>query len=103
MNERQAELNWIYEAIGNGELECTDAVMTHINELEGGLSILNPIDNPLTFTEWCNQSAVECHYNSFHGEYGNLAGLLSDYKQYHYDEYLERFKIYGKYTTLIYS
>lgn len=96
MNKHQAQLDWIYEAIGNNELQCTDAVMARINELEGGKSILEP----LTFSEWCDQSNIESHYNSFHGEYGDLAGLLCDYKEYHYNYYLEQHKIYGKYTTL---
>lgn len=56
------------------------------------------MDKPLTFSEWCYESDVENHYERFHGEYGDLAGLLSDYKQYHYNEYLERFKVYGKHT-----
>jgi hypothetical protein len=61
-------------------------------------SELNHLPVPLTFDEWYYQSDVESHYDSFHSEYGDSAALLSDYEKYHYDNYLERFKIYGKYT-----
>jgi hypothetical protein len=96
MNEQHAQLNWIYTAIGNNELECTGAVLTRIGELE---SVLNPANSPLSFDEWCDLSNVESHYESFHNKYGDLACFLSDYKQYHYELYCERFKIYGKHTT----
>lgn len=35
----KAELDWIYEAVGNNELDCNDAVLARISELEG---ILHP-------------------------------------------------------------
>ena len=65
-------------------------------------SELTYIDVPLSFNQWCEQSNVEDKYNNFHDEYGDAACLLSDYKQYHYDQYLSNFKKYGKYTTLLY-
>jgi len=37
-------------------------------------------------------SDVEEKYQTFHDEYGDAAPLLSDYKQYHYEEYLADFK-----------
>jgi hypothetical protein len=100
MNERQAQLDWIYEAIGGGELQCTDAVMARINELEGGKSILTPLTEPLTFNEWCSEADIEREYERFHDEYGDAAALLSDYKEYHYQAYLERFKIHGKFCSI---
>jgi len=60
----------------------------------------NTIVEPLTFDQWRYESDIESKYNSFHDEYGDLAGLLSDYKEYHYNEYLERVKRDGKYADL---
>jgi len=37
-------------------------------------------------------SDVEEKYQTFHDEYGDAAALLSDYKQYHYEEYRADFK-----------
>ena len=51
MNEAKAELNWIYEAIGNNELECNDAVLARINVLE---EIVNPF---ISFTPHENTEA----------------------------------------------
>jgi len=51
MNEAKAELNWIYEAIGNNELECNDAVLARINVLE---NIANPF---MSFTQHENAEA----------------------------------------------
>ena len=47
---------------------------------------------PLTFSEWCSESDVEEKYQTFHDEYGDAAPLLSEYKQYHYEEYQADFK-----------
>ena len=67
------------------------------------MSLVRPVDGyrvtkaanmkqPLTFSEWCSESDVEEKYQTFHDEYGDAAPLLSDYKQYHYEEYLAVFK-----------
>lgn len=67
------------------------------------MSLVRPVDGyrvtkasnmkqPLTFFEWCSESDVEEKYQTFHDEYGDAAALLSDYKQYHYEEYLADFK-----------
>lgn len=47
---------------------------------------------PLSFNEWCHDVNIERQYQHFHDEYGDLAGLLSDYKEVHYAEYLEEHK-----------
>jgi len=39
MKEQNAELDWIYEAIGGNVLDCNDAVLARIDELE---EIVNP-------------------------------------------------------------
>ena len=46
---------------------------------------------PLSFEEWCYDSDIEEKYQQFHDEYGDAACLLSEYKEYHYNEYLEQF------------
>ena len=46
---------------------------------------------PLSFEEWCDTTDIESKYQSFHDEYGDAACLLSEYKQLHYNEYLETF------------
>jgi len=51
-----------------------------------------PAVEPLSFKAWCSSSNVESRYEAFHGEYGDAACLLSDYKDAHYQEYLDTFK-----------
>ena len=92
MNERQLQLDWIYTAIGNEELQCTDAVLARINELEGEKSLISGKATPLSFESWCYDVDIEGQYKELRGEYGDLAGFLSDYKQYHYDDYLKNFR-----------
>ena len=50
------------------------------------------MNSPLPFDEWCYDSNIEEKYRRFHDEYGDAAALLSEYKEYHYNEYLEEFK-----------
>jgi hypothetical protein len=87
------ELDWIYEAIGNNELQCTDLVLKRIDELS--ISKVDTVE-PLTFSQWKYESDIESKYNNFHDEYGDAAALLSQYTEYHYAEYLERIKRDGK-------
>lgn len=47
---------------------------------------------PLSFEQWCSDVDIESQYEAFHDEYGDAAALLCEYKQYHYEEYLESFK-----------
>lgn len=47
---------------------------------------------PLSFDEWCYQSNVEGKYVRYYEEYGDSMSLLSVYKEYHYQCYLERFE-----------
>ena len=50
------------------------------------------MNKPLSFEQWCYDVDIESQYKAFHDEYGDLAALLSDYKQHHYEEYLENFE-----------
>ena len=45
-----------------------------------------------SFEQWCSDVDIESRYEAFHDEYGDAAALLCEYKQYHYEEYLESFK-----------
>lgn len=83
----QDELDALYEKIGGTGYSITNADLTRIDELN---ALINPPQRPLTFTEWCDQADVETHYNAFHDEYGDSACFLSDYKEYHYNAYLDR-------------
>lgn len=47
---------------------------------------------PLSFDAWCHEYRIEEKYEMFHDEYGDSAAFLSDYKEFHYEEYLEDFK-----------
>jgi hypothetical protein len=47
---------------------------------------------PLLFDEWCYETRIEEKYQMFHDEYGDAAGDLFRYKEYHYNEYLEEFE-----------
>ena len=49
-------------------------------------------DKPLSFEEWCHEVDIESQYKALHDEYGYATALLSDYKQHHYEEYLENFE-----------
>lgn len=49
------------------------------------------MNEPLSFSEWCNEVEIEAQYQRFHDEYGDAACLLSQYKEFHYQEYLESF------------
>jgi hypothetical protein len=91
------ELDWIYEAIGNNELQCTDLVLKRIDELS--IPKVDTVE-PLTFDQWKDEADIESEYNGFHDEYGDAAALFWDYAEYHYAEYLERVKRDGKYAGL---
>ena len=58
------------------------------------------IVEPLNFDQWKYESDIKSKYNSFHNEYGDSAAPYWSYSEYHYQEYLERFKKDGKYTEL---
>ena len=47
---------------------------------------------PLSFYDWCCDTNIEEQYKLFHDEYGDLAGSMTEYKDRHYEEYLENFK-----------
>ena len=47
---------------------------------------------PLSFSEWCYETDIEAKYEAFHDEYGDLAASLPEYKECHYQEYIEGFK-----------
>lgn len=47
---------------------------------------------PLSFDEWRCEKRIEDKYQSFHDEYGDLAGPLWQYKEIHYQEYLKDFQ-----------
>ena len=49
-------------------------------------------DKPLSFEEWCYEVDIESQYKALHDEYGYATALLSDYKQHHYEEYLQSFE-----------
>lgn len=49
-------------------------------------------DKPLTFEEWKEFSNVESRYEQHHDEYGDSCPFYSQYAEYHYNEYLERWK-----------
>ena len=49
-------------------------------------------DKPLSFEQWCSDVDIESQYEAFHDEYGDAAALLCEYKQYHYEEYLQSFE-----------
>lgn len=48
-------------------------------------------NNPLSLDEWAESVNIEARYKSFHDEYGDAAALFSDYKKYHYEEYLRNY------------
>jgi hypothetical protein len=50
------------------------------------------MNKPLSFQQWCYEVDIESQYEAFHDEYGDAAGLLSQYKEYHYEVYLQSFK-----------
>jgi len=47
----------------------------------------------MTFDEWCCESDIEDRWQAFHDEYGDAACLLSEYKEYHYQEYVREFQL----------
>lgn len=53
----------------------------------------------LTFEEWCEFTDIDSKYQAFHDEYGDAACLLSDYKEFHYGEYVLTFS--NKTNTLL--
>lgn len=59
-----------------------------------GTSLLkNEMKNkPLSFDQWCWEVDIESKYEAFHDEYGDAACLLSEYKEKHYQDYLNNFK-----------
>ena len=44
---------------------------------------------PLDFSDWVDKYNIEEKYQIFHDEYGDAACLLDEYKERHYQEYLE--------------
>jgi hypothetical protein len=44
---------------------------------------------PLDFETWVYESNIEEKYQIFHDEYGDAACLLVEYKERHYQEYLQ--------------
>lgn len=50
------------------------------------------MNNLLPFSEWCFETDIEEKYAQFYDEYGDLACSLSEYKERHYQEYVENFK-----------
>ncbi len=46
----------------------------------------------MTFEEWCYETDIESKYQALHDEYGDAACLLSEYKDYHYQEYVLTFR-----------
>lgn len=84
----QEELDEIYESIGSGE-PMTDEIQHKIEVLLKKME--SPKPEPMSFDEWCYDTNIEDKYEVFHGEYGDAACMLSDYKKYHYQEYLENF------------
>jgi hypothetical protein len=50
------------------------------------------MNEPLSFEQWCYDVDIESKYESFHDEYGDVACLLSEYKEKHYEVYLQGFK-----------
>ncbi len=46
---------------------------------------------PLSFSEWCYKNNIEEKYKQFHDEYGDAACSLNEYKERHYNEYLNQF------------
>lgn len=49
------------------------------------------VDEAMGFETWVYESNIEEKYKTFRAEYGDVAGLLSDYKEVHYQGYLEEF------------
>jgi hypothetical protein len=47
---------------------------------------------PLSFYDWCYDNDIEEKYQMFHDEYGDAACSMTEYKERHYEEYLENFK-----------
>ena len=45
----------------------------------------------MTFDEWCYESNIETKWQTLHDEYGDAAPLLSEFKEYHYREYVLTF------------
>ncbi len=46
----------------------------------------------MSFEEWCYRTDIESQWQAFHDEYGDSACLLSDYKEYHYQQYVLTFR-----------
>lgn len=49
-------------------------------------------NKPLSFDQWCWEVDIESKYEAFRNEYGDAACLLSEYKERHYQDYLNNFK-----------
>ena len=54
------------------------------------------MNEPLSFTAWCYEYDIEAQWQKLHDELGDLACLLSQYKEYHYNEYLANFGLDSK-------
>lgn len=46
----------------------------------------------MTFDEWCYESDIEAKWQALQDEYGDSVALLSEYKEYHYQEYVLTFR-----------
>jgi hypothetical protein len=46
----------------------------------------------LSFEDWCSEEDIEEKYERFYDEYGDSACSLWEYKERHYQEYVENFK-----------
>jgi hypothetical protein len=55
----------------------------------------------LSFEDWCGQEDIEEKYERFHDEYGDLACSLWEYKERHYQEYVEKFKYDAAYLKYV--
>jgi len=46
----------------------------------------------LSFEDWCREEDIEEKYEQFSDGYGDASYSLSEYKERHYQEYVENFK-----------
>lgn len=49
------------------------------------------MNEPLSFSQWCYEVDIEAQYQRFYDEYGYSACSLTEYKERHYEEYLQNF------------
>ena len=82
----QEELDSLHCRIGDNEPNW-EKLMPRIKEIE---NLLKPKNLPRNFETWCEDENIESQHESLCQEYGDSASLLSDYKQYHYENYLRK-------------